>query len=65
MLLSKNVQNTICFSIESEVCSVTSFNMLRKDGMEVENENIKNLSNKAKESFVAKSFSEHDIPTVA
>ena len=53
------------FAIESEVWSVTSFNMLRKDGMEVENENIKNPSNKAKESFVSKSFSEHDIPTVA
>ena len=53
------------FNIESEVWSVTSFNMLRKDGMEVENENIKNPSNKAKESFVAESFKEHDIPTVA
>ena len=53
------------YGIESEVWSVTSFNMLRKDGMEVENENIKNPSNKAKESFVSKSFSEHDIPTVA
>ena len=53
------------YGIESEVWSVTSFNMLRKDGMEVENENIKNPSNKAKESFVAKSFAEHDIPTVA
>ena len=53
------------FAIESEVWSVTSFNMLRKDGMEVENENIKNPSNQARESFVAKSFSEHDIPTVA
>jgi len=53
------------YGIESEVWSVTSFNMLRKDGMEVENESIKNASNKAKESFVAESFSEHDIPTVA
>ena len=53
------------FGIESEVWSVSSFNMLRKDGMEVENENIKNPMKKAKESFVAKSFSEHDIPTVA
>ncbi len=53
------------YGIESEVWSVTSFNMLRKDGMEVENKSIKNASNKAKESFVAESFSEHDIPTVA
>ena len=53
------------YGIESEVWSVTSFNMLRKDGMEVENESIKNASNKAKESFVAESFSEHDVPTVA
>ena len=53
------------YGIESEIWSVTSFNMLRKDGMEVENENIKNPSNKAKESFVAKSFSENEIPTVA
>ena len=53
------------YGIESEVWSVTSFNMLRKDGMEVENESIKNASNKTKESFVAESFSEHDIPTVA
>ena len=53
------------YGIESEVWSVTSFNMLRKDGMEVENENIKNPSNKVKKSFVAESFKEHDIPTVA
>ena len=53
------------YGIESEVWSVTSFNMLRKDGMEVENESIKNASNKAKKSFVAESFSEYDIPTVA
>ena len=33
--------------------------------MEVENENIKNPSNKAKESFVTESFNKHDIPTVA
>ena len=53
------------FGVESEVWSVTSFNMLRKDGMEVENENIKNPSSKEKESFVAESFKEHQIPTVA
>ena len=53
------------YGIESEVWSVTSFNMLRKDGMEVENENIKNPSNQVRESFVDKSFSEYDIPTVA
>ena len=53
------------FGIESEVWSVTSFNMLRKDGMESENKNIKNPTSKANESFVAKSFSENDIPTVA
>ena len=61
----KAAEILIGYGIESEVWSVTSFNMLRKDGMEVENESIKNASNKAKESFVAESFSEHDIPTVA
>ena len=53
------------YGIDNEVWSVTSFNMLRKDGMETENENIKNPLSKDKKSFVAKSFSENDIPTVA
>ena len=53
------------YGISNEVWSVTSFNMLRKDGMEIENENIKNPSTKGKQSFVTKSFSENDIPTVA
>ena len=53
------------YGIESEIWSVTSFNMLRKDGMETENQNIKNPTSKAKEAFVTKSFSENEIPTIA
>ena len=53
------------YGINSEVWSVTSFNMLRKDGMEIENKNIKNPSTQDKESFVAQCFSENNIPTVA
>jgi len=52
------------YKIDSEVWSVTSFNMLRKDGMETENTNIKNLS-KPKKSFVETSFLENDIPTIS
>ena len=39
------------FGIESEVWSVSSFNMLRKDGMEVENENIKKCVEQNKRVF--------------
>ncbi len=53
------------YDVKSEIWSVTSFNMLRKDGMEIENQNIKNPTLKQKKSFVEEAFSENDIPTIA
>ena len=53
------------YDVKSEIWSVTSFNMLRKDGMEIENQNIKNPTAKQKKSFVEEAFSKNDIPTIA
>ena len=53
------------FDITSEVWSVTSFNMLRKDGMEIENVNLKNPSQTPQASYVEQSFAHENIPAVA
>ena len=53
------------FDITSEVWSVTSFNMLRKDGMEIENVNLKNPSKTPQASYVEQSFAHENIPAVA
>ena len=52
------------YNIESEVWSVTSFNLLRKDGMEVERQNQLNPLNKKKLTYVEECF-EESIPTIA
>ena len=52
------------YNIESEVWSVTSFNLLRKDGMEIERQNQLNPLNKKKLTYVEECF-EQSIPTIA
>ena len=53
------------YKIESEVWSVTSFNLLRKDGMEVERFNQLNPNSNEKKSYVEECFSDNPIPVVA
>lgn len=44
------------YGIESEIWSVTSFNLLRKDGMEVERYNQLNPTKKEKQTYVEECF---------
>ena len=53
------------FNIKAEVWSVTSFNLLRKDGMEVERFNQLNPSKEPSPSYVEQCFSDSDIPVIA
>jgi pyruvate dehydrogenase E1 component len=53
------------YKIESEVWSVTSFNLLRKDGMEVERFNQLNPSSNEKKSYVEECFSINPMPVIA
>ena len=53
------------YKINSEIWSVTSFNLLRKDGMEVERLNQLNPLDKKKDTYVERCFSGNEIPTIA
>jgi len=53
------------YKINAEVWSATSFNLLRKDGMEVERENRLNPTKEAKIPYVTKQFSDSDTPIIA
>ena len=53
------------FNINSEVWSVTSFNLLRKDGMEAERLNQLNPLDENEINYVEKCFIENAIPTIA
>ena len=53
------------YNIDSDVWSVTSFNELRKDGMETERWNLLNPNEKRKKSYVQKCFEKRDGPIVA
>ena len=53
------------YKIESEVWSVTSFNLIRKDGMEVERFNQLNPSSNEKKSYVEECFSINPMPVIA
>ena len=53
------------YKINSEIWSVTSFNLLRKDGMEVERLNHLNPLDKKKDTYVERCFSGNKIPTIA
>tara|TARA_B100000035_G_scaffold143263_1_gene121966 strand:- start:109 stop:1098 length:990 start_codon:yes stop_codon:yes gene_type:complete len=52
------------FDICAEVWSATSFNLLRKDGMETERENIMNPLSK-RETYLNKVFNDSKVPVVA
>ena len=53
------------YKISAEVWSVTSFNLLRKDGMETERYNQLNPNSKEKKSYVGACFESNPIPVIA
>ncbi|MDA7845083.1 pyruvate dehydrogenase (acetyl-transferring), homodimeric type [Gammaproteobacteria bacterium] len=60
---AKSILDT--YNIKSEVWSVTSFNLLRKDGMEVERFNQLNPDLDEKISYVEECFDGESIPVIA
>ena len=60
---AKSILDT--YKIKSEVGSVTSFNLLRKDGMEVERFNQLNPDLEEKISYVEECFDGESIPVIA
>ena len=48
------------YDVDSDVWSVTSFNELRRDGMETERKNLLNPGEKSEKSYVQKCLSERD-----
>ena len=63
ILAAEILQNE--YKIDSEIWSVTSFNELRKDGMEVERYNLLNPDKEQKVSFVEKSLGKSEGPIMA
>ena len=53
------------YGIDSDIWSVTSFNELRKDGMETERNNLLNPDEKRKKSYVQKCLEKRDGPIIA
>ena len=53
------------YDIDSDIWSVTSFNELRKDGMEIERKNLLNPGEKPEKSYVEKSLGKRDGPIIA
>jgi len=53
------------YNIDSDVWSVTSFNELRKNGMEVERKNLLNPNTKPEKSYVEHCLSKRDGPIIA
>ena len=53
------------YNIDSDVWSVTSFNELRKNGMEVERKNLLNPGDKVEKSYVEKCLGKREGPIIA
>ena len=53
------------FKIDAEIWSVTSFNLLRKDGMETDRKNLLNPSDEPRPAFVEEKFIDNSLPVVA
>jgi pyruvate dehydrogenase E1 component len=53
------------YNVDSDVWSVTSFNELRRDGMETERKNLLNPGEKAEKSYVQKCLGEREGPIIA
>ena len=63
MVAAEILQNE--YQIDSEIWSVTSFNELRKDGMEVERYNLLNPDKEQKVSFVEECLGKTEGPILA
>jgi len=53
------------YGVDSDIWSVTSFNELRKDGMEIERRNLLNPSDKKEKSYIEKCLEKRDGPIIA
>ena len=53
------------YNIDADIWSVTSFNELRKNGMETERSNLLNPSEKSKKTYVKKCLDKRDGPIIA
>ena len=53
------------YGVDSDIWSVTSFNELRKNGMETERKNLLNPSNKKEKSYVEECLEKRDGPVIA
>ena len=53
------------YNIDSDIWSVTSFNELRKDGMEIERRNLLNPKSKKEKSYIEKCLEKRDGPIIA
>ncbi|MDB9795865.1 pyruvate dehydrogenase (acetyl-transferring), homodimeric type [Pelagibacteraceae bacterium] len=53
------------YGVDSDIWSVTSFNELRKDGMEIERRNLLNPNNKKEKSYIEKCLEKRDGPIIA
>ena len=53
------------YGVDSDVWSVTSFNELRKDGIETERKNLLNPLDKAEKSYVQKCLEKREGPIIA
>jgi len=51
--------------VDSDIWSVTSFNELRKDGMEVERRNLLNPNDEKEKSYIEKCLEKRDGPVIA
>jgi len=53
------------YGVDSDVWSVTSFNELRREGMEIERKNLLNPNEKPEKSYVQKCLDSKDGPIIA
>ena len=53
------------YNIDSDIWSVTSFNELRKDGMEIERKNLLHPGEKPEKSYVEKCLGKREGPIIA
>ncbi|MGA0811999.1 MAG: pyruvate dehydrogenase (acetyl-transferring), homodimeric type, partial [Pelagibacteraceae bacterium] len=53
------------YGVDSDIWSVTSFNELRKDGMEVERRNLLNPSKEKEKTYIEKCLDKRDGPVIA
>ena len=53
------------YGVDSDIWSVTSFNELRKEGMEVERKNLLNPNSKKEKTYIEKCLEKRDGPVIA